>query len=129
MACRPSGRLSRLGGTRGAHIRRRTPTNPNAYQGLAGVTLPRDRRRASMKPEQAPYLAGTRESGRGQSGKESFEACYPNRAGVRLYNMQWRIACLAEARGSTSLPDGVFPCISEDPMLPFVLFYSVNNPS
>ncbi len=32
-------------------------------------------------------------------------------------------------RRSPSLPGGVFPCISEGSMLPFVLFHSVNNPS
>jgi hypothetical protein len=36
---------------------------------------------------------------------------------------------LRRIAGARPCPDGVFPCISEDPMLPFVLFYSVNNPS
>jgi hypothetical protein len=36
---------------------------------------------------------------------------------------------LRRIAGARPCLDGVFPCISEDPMLPFVLFYSVNNPS
>jgi hypothetical protein len=53
---------------------RRTRTNPKESLRRAGrITLPRDRRHASMKREQAQYPLGTRESGRVRSGNESFE--------------------------------------------------------
>ena len=67
-----------------------------------------------MKPEEALYPRGSAKAGMGERKR-------------KLRDMHTRIAQERVHAGSTSLLDGVFPCISEHPMLPFVLFYSVNN--
>jgi hypothetical protein len=46
-------------------------------------------------------------------------------AGPRYVNKLISPGCT----GAHPVSNGVFPCISEDAMLPFVLFYSVKNPS
>jgi hypothetical protein len=117
-----------------ARIWRRTRTNPKESLRRAGrITLPRDRRHASMKREQAQYPPGTRKSGRVRSGKESFEnMAYPDRAGAHpVCNGGSRALPRAalDRAGVSHYPMGFFLAFRKAPMLPFVLFYSVNNPS
>ena len=179
MARRPSGRLSRLGDTLGGASGVSHTNEPKKTLRRSGrITLPHNRRPASLKREQTPqtpYPSGTHEGGHGRKEKlrEMLRRIAQERVPTMLLRriaqervpamllrriaqervptmLLRRIAqervplpccyagsrrsaslpcCCAGSRGSASLPDGVFPCISEAPMLPFVLFYSVNNPS